>query len=129
MMLVKTKIGLSRIHGIGLFAAESIRAGTIVWEFTSGVDAAYTREEVEVLPEPLRSEILSLKHSYISQHSGKYVTNGGNAKYFNHSFEPNVIDGESEECVAARDIAVGEELTIDYTKFPEDNPLNFEVVF
>ena len=128
MMLVKTKLGPSRIHGTGLFADEPIGAGTVVWKFTPGFDVAYTREEAEALPEPKRSEILSLIHSYISAHDGKFHLNAGEAIYFNHSPIPNVIDGNTEECVAVRDIAVGEELTIDYRKFPEENPTNFEVI-
>lgn len=128
MMLIKAAAHRSSIHGLGLFAAESISAGQIVWEFTPGVDEAFTREEVELLSEPRRSEILSLVHSYISQYSGKYVVNNDDGKYFNHSPNPNVIDGVDEECIAARDIVAGEELTIDYRKFPEENPLNFDVV-
>jgi uncharacterized protein len=130
MMLVRAVAKVSRLHGTGLFAIDPIRAGTVVWEFTPGIDEAYTREEVEALPEPKRSEIFSLVHTYISNHNGKFHLNAGDAVYFNHSPDPNVIDGddEGEECVAARDIAAGEELTIDYRKFPEENPLNFNVV-
>jgi len=84
---------------------------------------------VDALPEPERSKILSLVHSYISASSGKYVINLDDAKYFNHSPSSNVIDSDTEECcVAVRDIQEGEELTIDYRKFPEENPLNFDVV-
>src|SRR5580698_6821548 len=126
-MTVATTAAPSPIHGTGLFAAEHIRAGTVVWRLTPGIDEVYSREEVDALPEPKRSEILSLVHSYISQYSGKYVFNTDNSKYFNHDPEPNVIDGDDESCVAVRDISIGEELTIDYRKFPEENPLNFEV--
>jgi SET domain-containing protein len=129
MMLVKTRTGPSRLHGTGLFAAEPVRAGTVVWRFHLDTDREYTREEVEALPEPERSRILSLVHSYISASSGRYIVNLDDGKFFNHSSRSNVVDSDVEECcVAVRDIAEGEELTIDYRKFPEEDPLNFSVV-
>lgn len=129
MMLVKYRTGPSPIHGTGLFATEPVCAGTIVWRFSPDTDRSYSREEVEMLPEPKRSEILGLVHSYVSASSGRYVVNLDDARYFNHSSRSNVVDSDVEECcVAVRDIAEGEELTIDYRKFHEDDPINFVVV-
>lgn len=127
-MTVAYRTGPSLIHGIGLFAAEPVLAGTVVWRFSPETDRAFTPDEVASLSEPERSEILSLVHTYISAFSGKYVQNLDDAKYFNHSPDSNVVDSDAEECcIAVRDIAKGEELTIDYRRFPEENPLNFEV--
>lgn len=33
MLLVKTRLGISSIHGIGLFADELIPKGTVTWRF------------------------------------------------------------------------------------------------
>jgi uncharacterized protein len=123
MLLVKTKIGPSNIQGTGLFADEFIPKGTLVWKFDPSVDEAWTKEEAEQLPEPKRTQVLSLLHAYISSHTHLYTLCGDNAIYCNHSYEPNVIDlepdGPVELNVAARDIQQGEELTVDYRKFEE----------
>lgn len=33
MLLIKTKLDLSKIHGVGLFADEFIAKGTKIWEY------------------------------------------------------------------------------------------------
>src|SRR3954469_1637143 len=47
MLLVKTRLGPSTIHGIGVFADEDIPRGTIVWSFNPLIDKALTDEEIE----------------------------------------------------------------------------------
>lgn len=42
---------------------------------------------------------------------------GDNARFMNHSFEPNCDDDGGEFTTAARDIEAGEELTCDYRRF------------
>lgn len=128
-MLIKTVAGPSIVAGTGLFADEFIPRGTIVWEFTPGIDEAFTKAEVEDLPEPKQSEILSLFHAYISKQTGLYINCGDNAKYVNHSYNPNIIlrHGDQEEiCYAIRDIQKGEEITENYNDFDEPE-LGFEV--
>ena len=50
MLLVRTRLGPSTIHGIGVFADEDIPRGTIVWSFNPLIDKALTDEEIEGLP-------------------------------------------------------------------------------
>ena len=38
MLLVRTYLDRSALHGIGVFAAELISATTVVWRFTPGFD-------------------------------------------------------------------------------------------
>jgi hypothetical protein len=59
MLLVKTEIGPSKIHGIGLFAAEFIPQGTHTWEFTPGFDLEFTKEDLQKLSEPSREQVLN----------------------------------------------------------------------
>jgi|SRR3989344_8774889 len=130
MLLVKTKTGPSAIHGTGLFAAEFVPKGALVWKFSKDVDEAYSPEEARELPEPKRSTILGLHFAYISTQTGRYVLSGDDAKFMNHSFTPTVAsvfeDGVEEELgVAARDIKAGDELTVDYRDFGD--PIDFEV--
>jgi len=128
MLLVKTKIGSSKIHGIGLFATEFIPKGTRSWRFDKSVDESFSKEEVDRLPEPKRSEVLSLHFTYISKHTGRYINCGDNAKYVNHSNSPNILvyfegegrKDENEQCIAGRDIQPGEEITNDYRELGEE---------
>ena len=118
MLLVKTKIAPSKIHGIGLFADQFISKGTIVWKFVPGFDMKFTQEEIETLPQTAR-EFLST-YDYVSNRTGYHVLCIDNARFYNHSKTPNTTDieleGTDEEGgdVAVRDIQVGEEITYDY---------------
>ena len=51
MMLVKTRVAPSGIHGNGLFAAEPIPAGTPIWRFAAGFDQEFTPAFWSGLPE------------------------------------------------------------------------------
>jgi SET domain-containing protein len=128
MLLIKTRAGPSSIHGTGLFAAEAVRQDTVVWRFDDSTEESFSREEAEALPEPKRTRVLSLVHSYISNPDGRYILSKDDAIYFNHSFAPNIVETGDGQCRALRDIPCGEELTVDYRDYAEDNPLNFEVV-
>ena len=122
-MLVKTKLGPSRIHGLGLFAAEFIQKGKPVWEFTKGLDLRFTEEELQKLPELARENILHYCYHDIAD--GAYVLCFDDGRFFNHSENPNVGDievpGREQEVFAAlHDIQVGEELTCNYREFDID---------
>jgi SET domain-containing protein len=114
MLRVSTYVAPSRISGVGLFAAQRIRKGTHIWEFTEGVDWLLTRSELEAFPEPFRSR---LRHYvYLDEH-GCYVLCGDNAKFMNHDLAPNCSDSHPSFTIASCTIEVGEELTCDYREF------------
>jgi hypothetical protein len=119
MLLVKTRIGQSNIHGVGLFADQFIQKGTPIWRYTEGFDLSIPPSKVRKLALPAREQFL--KYSYISQKTGKYVLCFDDSRFFNHSDTPNVIGmytpGEEDMDVAAQDIQEGEELTCDYRSF------------
>ena len=50
MLLVKTYLDKSPIHGIGVFAAERIPKGTKIWRFVDGFDRCYTPKQFARLP-------------------------------------------------------------------------------
>lgn len=115
MMLVKTRIGESPIHGTGLFAAEPIPAGTAVWRFDPAVDFVVPDQEFERLPEVAKEFFHNYGYRPLED-EGVWYLNGDFAKFMNHADEPNLteVDGVN---LAKRDIAEGEELTCDYFQF------------
>jgi len=80
----------SPIQGLGVFAGEQIPKGT-------DLGAAQTKQD-----------------------KGYSVTSLG--KYHNHSLEPNcenVLTGNERHLISSKDIAPGEEITINYTLQPD----------
>ncbi len=123
MMLVKTKVKESKIHGLGLFADQFISKGTEIWRFTSGFDLKFTREQILAFPEAL--QIYIYKYSWRSKKSKLYCFSSDDGKFFNHSENPNVLseyrDNEEEVItVAIKDIQVGEEILDNYNSFEDE---------
>jgi hypothetical protein len=123
MLLVKTKIGSSKIDGIGLFADQFIPKGTPIWKYQEGFDLEINKSELDKLSESSRSQFL--KYAYRNPEIDKYILCFDDARFWNHSENPNCQDtypsGEKEGIdTALRDIQKGEELTIDYKNFDAD---------
>lgn len=114
MLLVNTFVATSQIDGAGLFAAEDIQAGSVVWEFNPIIDVEITEAQLAALPPAARER--ALRHSFVSE-DGRIILSRDNAVFFNHSDNPNTRAG-SDGNVALRDISAGEELTEDYRVFP-----------
>jgi len=120
MLLVKTRIGPSTIHGTGLFANEFIAKGTIIWEFTAGFDVYVKAADIHRLP--AAAQVQMLKYCYLDRETGHYILCADDTRFFNHSDAPNAVDlpGPEGHTIAARDIRMGEELTCDYRTFDAD---------
>jgi uncharacterized protein len=128
MLLVRTKVLPSPIHGLGLFADENIPKGTIIWEFEPGFDLVIDSQRVQELPEAPKQW---MKHyAHLSKKNGKYTLSMDNDRYINHAADPNTIDidtGREElATVARRDIRAGEELTCDYLAYSKESALTDE---
>jgi uncharacterized protein len=113
MLVVETYVAPSAIHGMGVFAAEPLKAGTRVWVFNAVIDQEITPAELEMLPDVARR--IALSRGFASS-DGRTILSRDNGVFLNHSDEPNTQVDE-EGSVAARDIAMGEELTEDYRSF------------
>lgn len=116
MNLVKTYIDQSDIQGIGLFANEFIPAGTKMWEI-SGFDIVVDEENFKSLP--LTEEQLKYIKRYIYFNNGYWIYCGDDAKFTNHSNDPNTIVSFAEQ-TALKDIYPGEEITCDYHVLDND---------
>lgn len=128
MLLVKTKIGPSKINGIGLFADQFIPKGTVTWKGTTQLDISCSAQELEKLPEIARTTFL--KHAYLSTRTGSYILCFDDARFLNHSDDPNIGDADSADSeegidMALRNIEPGEELTCDYRLFDTRYPFGF----
>lgn len=119
MLLVKTRLAPSSIHGMGLFAAEAIPRGTPFWRFEPGFDQAISSERFASLPELTRQHIRWF--AFRDEAVGPYVLSGDFCCFMNHSSEPNTGAPSDAQppitTIAVRDIAAGEELTCDYFAF------------
>ncbi|MCU0705356.1 MAG: SET domain-containing protein-lysine N-methyltransferase [Fimbriiglobus sp.] len=120
--LATTRVGLapSPIHGIGVFALADIPAGTRDLFAPPADWVPVPDAEVEKLPPHVRQ----LVHTYCLWDAGVYYLPPHGFRvmdvvmYLNHSDTPNLrqIDG-GDYFETLRDVAAGEELTVDYTTF------------
>ena len=114
MLRVPTYLAPSPIHGLGLFTAGPIAAGTVIWEFDPAVDWRLTRRDLRRFPEPWRSQ---MRRYCYEEAEGMYVYCGDNGRFMNHSDDPSCVDPEGPWTLAARDLLPGSELTSDYRTF------------
>jgi len=120
MLLIKTAVRLSSIHGLGVFAAEPIRKEQPVWVYHPTVDSKINRNEFEKFTESRKATVSHFAHQ---NEQGQWILCGDGALFFNHSDTPNCEvrysdrdypDAREGVIRALKDISVGEELTLNY---------------
>jgi uncharacterized protein len=111
-----TKSGASAIEGRGVHAAEAIAVGEVVavkgGHIMDGSTAAGLPDAIRDSAFPIAADCF-LAALTPSEYDGVMMR-------VNHSCEPNLGMGGNVVLVAMRDIAAGEELTIDYALFLGD---------
>jgi hypothetical protein len=115
MFVVKTKLFHSPIDGTGVFAAQPIKSGEVVWQFDSRVDLVIPEDELNNFS-PAFQDYLKV-YTYVVDMDGRrmMILCADHAKHVNHSDDPNLLDTpDGTQEIAARDIAEGEELTCNY---------------
>lgn len=124
MILVRTRVGPSTIHGSGLFAAEFIPRGTPVWRFLPGFDHDFSPEQFAALP-PLAREHTRW-FCFVSRQTGHVILSGDHACFINHADAANTGAPANSlppvTTVARRDIAADEEITCNYWEYDADTP-------
>jgi len=121
MMLVRTYLSNSKIEGIGIFAAEPIKAGDVIWRLDPKFDVLFTESDIEELPPHMQDFISRYFYPHLKQ-PGVWVLESDNGRFMNHSESPNTDFSPFEEGFAIRDIAAGEELLWDYNLYDDDDP-------
>ncbi len=116
MMLVSTYVAASGVEGVGVFAAEPISKGALIWRYESDFDrlvpASWLMEQT-----PMMREFLT-KYAYPAHDRPEMlVIEVDNGRFMNHSLAPNTDFTKVVEGYAARDIAAGEELICNYAEF------------
>jgi SET domain-containing protein len=111
MLLIKARVRPSSIHGLGLFACEYIRAGTVIWRYVPGFDVAIPEDHLDQLPPPAREQVLHYA-CYEPQHR-RYLLSSDDDRFSNHADDPNTRLCD-DEMLAVRDIHIDEEITCDY---------------
>ena len=122
MMLIRTRVAPSGIHGMGLFALDPVPKGTPIWRFEPGFDHDFSPEQFAALP------ALAREHTrwfcFVSKVDGHVILSGDHACFINHSATPNTgasaKDKPSVTTIALRDIAAGEEISCDYWSYDAD---------
>jgi SET domain-containing protein len=117
---VYTRIGRSKIHGVGVIAIRPIRKGTHIF-FPDDEELCWVKATaIARLPK----EIRKLYKDFCIKKGGKYgcpisFNKLTPAWYLNHSTEPNVAADSNYMFYALRNIKKGEEIVADYRTYSE----------
>lgn len=124
MLLVQVRVAASPIHGLGVFAVAPIARGTVVWRFTPGFDLDLDPALLDAQPAHFRAVLLH--YGYIDPRLNRFILCCDDARFINHSDTPNLLMDPTDDRyavdVAARDIAAGEEMTVDYALVEGSRP-------
>jgi uncharacterized protein len=115
MLVVRTYVAASGIHGAGVFLAEPVKSGQVVWRFDPIIDVEITEDQLASLPDGARET--AMMHAFLN-HDGRMILSRDNAVFFNHSEHPTTLN-DGDVNIAARDLPVDTELSEDYRQsFP-----------
>lgn len=98
-------VKISKIHGIGVFAARNFKKGEVVLKWNTS--HKLTKEQVDKFSED--------KKCYVTHLNGKYIFMQAPERYVNHSCEGNT-HAEKFCDIADRNIKKGEEITTNYAE-------------
>ena len=116
MMIVSCYVGPSEIEGVGVFAAEAIKAGQPIWRLDERFDLKLTESEIAELAPPMREYVERYGYPHMTE-PGFTVVEFDHGKFMNHTDAPNTDFRDAYTGYAIRDIAPGEELTTNYAEF------------
>lgn len=116
MMLVPTYVAPSRIEGVGVFAADDIAAGALIWRLVPDLDRLLSKREIEALP-PLHKAFVE-RYGYPYPHDPELtIVELDNGRFMNHSTVPNTRFSDPDAGFTRAAIRAHDELTCDYAEF------------
>jgi uncharacterized protein len=116
MMLIPTYVAPSRIEGVGVFAAEDIPAGTLIWRLDPDLDRLLDKAAIASLPEVHQAFVERYGYPY-PHDAAMTIVELDNGRFMNHSTAPNTRFSDPDAGFAKVMIAAHEELTCDYAEF------------
>lgn len=116
MLLIDTYVGPSPIEGVGVFAAEPIKAGQLIYRFDPDFDRLISRSEFQALPASIQRFVDRYTYPHPAQ-PDVFVLDADNGRHMNHCEDPNTDFRDAIYGRAVRDIAPGEEITCNYAEF------------
>ncbi len=119
MMLVRTYIANSAIHGLGVFAAESIMKNSEVWRFDIDLSVVIEPQTWDAFPLHIQDWLNHYTFCHPSEPENM-VLEADNGRFMNHSYTPNLDFSSKLSSIALRDISIDEELTYNYADLDFD---------
>ncbi|MEW6290377.1 MAG: SET domain-containing protein [Thermodesulfobacteriota bacterium] len=130
MLIIDTYLDRSSLHGIGVFAAEDVARGRVVWEFNPLLDLEFTAAQWREMQR--QAAPASFKHirRYSYKENNRFYLCVDNAQFMNHSNDAaNVAnDKTSNTMVASTDIRKGEELLCNYFEYCDSDDFNLRQI-
>jgi SET domain-containing protein len=117
---VYTRIGRSKIHGIGVIAIQSIKKGSYIFFPDNDKLIWVNVAKIRHLPK----EIQNLYEDFCIKKDGRYgcpinFNKLTPAWFLNHSAKPNVAADDQYRFFALKNIKKGNELTANYSEYSE----------
>lgn len=116
MLLVPTYLKSSEIDGLGVFAAEPIKAGTKIWELREGFDLFIHEKDLDSFPSITQHFLRKYTYPHPTM-EGILILGVDNDRFMNHNPTPNTDFKHSDAGYAVRDISKDEEITSNYDEF------------
>lgn len=118
MLLVDVRLAKSPIEGIGVFAKDFIAKGTLIWRLDLRFDRLIEVELWEAQTGAVKNYLD--RYCYPRRSDPRYIVfEADDARYMNHSDDPNTDFAHGDEAHAIKDIHPGDEITCNYNVFFE----------
>lgn len=117
MIYVETVVSNSSTNNLGLFAAQDIQKGQLIWKYHPSTCLIITPEQEQVLSRSKEDCFTKAVSHFGCPTTRGCLVHMDNMRYINHSDTPNTNNINDDTMIAARDIRFGEELYEDYREY------------
>lgn len=114
MIFIDTVVAPSTTNNLGLFAAQDIEQGTIIWKYHPSTCMIITHEQINVMKNSFQDALTSSIQHFGCPYKHGFLVHTDNMRYINHNDNPNTICIDDDTMIAMRYIFCGEELFEDY---------------
>lgn len=129
MILIDHYVGKSAVHGVGLFTAQALKKGQLIYQFDYRFVQVIADSEIRLMPAPMQETMK--KYAYRGKGKDKlvgavyYCTD--DSRFMNHAATPSTTCVNGDDYIAARDLPAGSELTCDYSDFCDEGEMCFQL--